>query len=229
MPCACGRFAGVVALSLLERSGKVCIEAKACLPVSLRVDGFGVSESFLCSPARLARNGVAGGCVCRCARYHTRHRTVARAVELAGCSGARAKGASPERASERSERAAPEKRFPRSRRVCGGASVGETLYIYSLGVLIMMIITPPVRDDGQHPWRRRPPSSESRSRGRAHPPSPPRARGGSGGCDAPGVPSACRSRQKQASSDGRPSAPPGDDVGWATAIVPEAFAHLVVN
>jgi len=93
--------------------------------ISLRVDGFGVSESFLCSPARLARNGVAGGCECRCARYHTRHRTVARAVELAGCSGARAKGASPERASERSERGAPEKRFTLYRRVCGGAIGGK--------------------------------------------------------------------------------------------------------
>ena len=48
--------------------------------------------------------------------------------------------------------------------------------------------------------------------GTCAPPSPPRARGGSGGCDAPDVPSACQSRQKQASSDGRPSAPPGDDV-----------------
>jgi hypothetical protein len=30
-----------------------------------------------------ARNVVAGGCECRCARRCTRHRTVARAVELA--------------------------------------------------------------------------------------------------------------------------------------------------
>ena len=72
--------------------------------ISLRVDGFGVSEGFLCNPARLARNGVAGGCECRCARHHTRQRTGARAVELAGCSGARAKGASPSApASEASE------------------------------------------------------------------------------------------------------------------------------
>jgi hypothetical protein len=46
--------------------------------ISLRVDGFGVSEGFLCNPARLARNGVAGGC----ARHHTRQRIGARAVEL---------------------------------------------------------------------------------------------------------------------------------------------------
>jgi len=46
---------------------------------------------------------------------------------------------------------------------------------------------PPVRDDGQPTWRRRRQSSESRSRGPApaHP------------CDAPGVPSAGRSRQQR--------------------------------
>jgi hypothetical protein len=97
--------------------------------ISLRVDGFGVSESFLCSPARLARNGVAGGCECRCARYHTRHRTVARAVELAGCSGARAKGASPERASERSERASE-----RGRQTERARSAGETFYTLQAGL-----------------------------------------------------------------------------------------------
>jgi hypothetical protein len=61
MPCACGRFAGVVALSLLERSGKVCIEAKACLPVSLRVGGFGVAAGFLRGRTRSARMALQAG------------------------------------------------------------------------------------------------------------------------------------------------------------------------
>jgi hypothetical protein len=39
----------------------------------------------------------------------------------------------------------------------------------------------------------------------------PRARGG---CDAPGVPSRCQSRQKRLLSGERPSAPPGGD-GWS--------------
>jgi len=40
---------------------------------------------------------------------------------------------------------------------------------------------------------------------------PKRARGG---CDAPGVPSRCQSRQKRLLSGERPSAPPGGD-GWS--------------
>ena len=78
---------------------------------------------------RQARNGVAGGCECRCARHRTRHRTVARAVELAGCSGARAKGVSPERASERSERASERGRQPER-----ASSAGETFYALQAGL-----------------------------------------------------------------------------------------------
>jgi hypothetical protein len=55
---------------------------------------------------------------------------------------------------------------------------------------------PPVRDDGQHTWRRRPQASVSESGTCAPPQSPPRA-GGFGGCDAPDVPSACQSRRKR--------------------------------
>jgi hypothetical protein len=78
----------------------------------------------------LGANDAAGGYGHVSARHNTRQRTV-RAVGASGCLGARAKGASPERASER---AAPEKRFTLYTRVCGGVSVGETFYIYSLGV-----------------------------------------------------------------------------------------------
>jgi hypothetical protein len=82
-------------------------------------------------PARVcqARNGVAGWYGFRCARHHTRHRTVARAVELVGCSGARAKGVSPERASERSERASERGRQPER-----ASSAGETFYTLQAGL-----------------------------------------------------------------------------------------------
>jgi hypothetical protein len=54
--------------------------------------------------------------------------------------------------------------------------------------------------------------------GDLRPPSPPPARGGvRGGCDALGVPSTGQSRQKRRGSGERPSAPPGDDGGSATA------------
>jgi len=57
-----------------------------------RIAGVGGLPARVCQ----ARNGVVGWYVCRCARHHTRHRTVARAVELAGRSGER--GRQPERA-----------------------------------------------------------------------------------------------------------------------------------
>ena len=87
---------------------------------------------------------------------------------------------------------------------------------------------PPVRDDGQHTWRRRPQASVSES-GTCAPPQSPRARGGSGGA----MPQTFHQHVNHDES--------GDDVasdrrlllaamvGLAPAITLEAFAGVVVN